>query len=63
MANIMNSIPRRAWAAVRDAWHDDDGYWVMIRDGWHIESYFAEHTIHEDTLAQIKDVAKRIVKD
>lgn len=40
-----------------------DGYWVMLREGWHVEDYFAEHTIHEDTLAEIKVVAKNIVKD
>lgn len=63
MANILNYIPKRALPAIRDAWHDDDGYWVMIREGWHIEGYFAEHTIHEDTLAEVKRVAKNIVKD
>lgn len=63
MPNILNYIPKRALPAIRDAWHDSDGYWVMIREGWHIEDYFAERTIHEDTLAEIKAVARNIVKD
>lgn len=61
--NILNYIPKRALPAIYDAWHDDDGYWVMIRQGWHIEDYVAPHTIHEDTLAEIRAVAKNIVKD
>lgn len=61
--SILACIPRKARVAVRDAWHDDDGYWVTIKDGWHVEYYFAEHTIHEDTLTEIKEVAKNIVRD
>lgn len=63
MASLMNCIPKRALPAVNDMWHDDDGYWVMLREGWHVKDYFAERTIHEDTLDEIKVVAKRIVKD
>ena len=63
MGNILNYIPKRAWPAVSDAWQDSDGYWVMLREGWHVKDYFAEHTIHEDTLAEVKAVARRIVKD
>ena len=63
MQNILNYITKRALPAISDAWHDSDGYWVMLREGWHVEDYFAEHTIHEDTLAEIKAVAKNIVKD
>lgn len=63
MGNILNYIPKRALAAVSDAWQDSDGYWVMIREGWHVKDYFAEHTIHEDSLEEIKAVAKNIVRD
>ena len=63
MNSIMKCIPKQYQKAVRDAYHDDDGYWVCLREGWHIEGYFAERTIHEDTLAQVKDVGKRIRKD
>lgn len=63
MGNILNYIPKRALPAISDAWHDSDGYWVMIREGWHVKDYFAEHTIHEDTLDEIREVAKNIVKD
>lgn len=63
MPNILNYIPKRAHSGIYKAWHDSDGYWVMLREGWHVEDYFAEHTIHEDTLAEIKVVAKNIVKD
>jgi hypothetical protein len=60
---ILTYIPARKREAVHDCWFDDDGYWVMIREGWHIKDYFAEHTIHEDTLDELKTVAKQIVKD
>lgn len=63
MPNILNYIPKRALPAVRDAFHDEDGYWVMLREGWHVEGYFAERTIHEDTLAEVKAVARNIRKD
>lgn len=62
MAGILSCIPRRALAAVSDAYHDEDGYWVMLREGWHVDGYFAERTIHEDTLEEVRAVAQRIVK-
>ena len=57
---VLMAIPKRYRAGVRDAYHDEDGYWVCLYEGWHVEDYFAEHTIHEDTLAEIAEVAKRI---
>ena len=61
--SILSVIPKKALPAISDAWHDDDGYWVMIREGWHVKDYYAERVIHEDTLDEIKTVAKNIVKD
>ena len=61
--NYLNYIPKRAHAAIHEIFHDEDGYWVRLKEGWHVEYYFAERTIHEDTLAEVKEVAKRIRKD
>ena len=63
MANLLSCIPKRALPAVQDAWHDSDGYWVMLREGWHVEDYFAEHTIHEDTINELRRVIPSIKRD
>jgi hypothetical protein len=46
---------------VRDAYHDEDGYWIHLNPGWRVKDYFAEQTIHEDTISELREVIKRIV--
>lgn len=49
--------------AIRDAYHDEDGYWMYLADGWKLKGYFSDHVIHEDTVAQLRKTIKLIVKE
>ena len=58
--NLMRYIPKRKRAAIYDIWRDEDGYWIMLNTGWKVEGYFAEQTIHEDTIKELLEVFKRV---
>ena len=60
---IFKYVPNGKRAGVLNCYHDDDGYWIILCEGWHIEHYYAERTIHEDTIAELRAVIKRIKKD
>lgn len=62
-ARIMNRIPKRKREAVASAWEDEEGLWVTLNEGWCVRDYFAKHTIHEDSLTELGNVAKRIAKE
>ena len=58
------AVPHTLWNAIRDCYHDEDGYWLVLNDGWHLEGYaWSDHMIHEDTMAEFKEAAKCIRKD
>ena len=59
---ILKYIPASKKAAIRDCYHDD-GYWITLNEGWHVEDYFAEHTIHEDTINELRRVIPSIKRD
>lgn len=40
---------------------DGISYWVYINDGYRTENGYGWHTIHEDTIIDIKKELKRIV--
>lgn len=63
MKDIKDYIPKQKQKAIKEAWKDEDGYWIKIKKGWYVKNYFAEHTIHEDTIAEIKKVAKQIRRE
>lgn len=54
-------IPKRKRAAVREIYHDEDGYWIHLNPGWRVKDYYAEQTIHEDTIKALLEVFKRVV--
>ena len=58
---VLKYVPKCKRAAIRDAYHDEDGYWIHLNPGWRVKDYFAEQTIHEDTIAELREVIKRIV--
>lgn len=60
---LLNKIPKKYHPAITDIYHDSDGYWCYIENGYHIDGYYAEHTIHEDTLKEFKRIFKQIEKD
>ena len=57
---LLRYIPKRKRAAILGIWHDSDGYWIMLSPGWKVERYFAEKTIHEDTIKELLEVFKRV---
>lgn len=60
---LLNKIPQIYHEATTSIYQDEDGYWAYIENGYKVENYFAEHTIHEDTLAEFKRVFKQVVKE
>lgn len=52
---ILSYVPKSKQAAIRDAYHDDDGYWLCLKEGWEATRMDSEcHTIHEDTILQLR---------
>ena len=58
--NLLRYIPKRKRAAVRDIFHDSDGYWIFLAPGWKVYQYAAEGVIHEDTIKELLEVFKRV---
>lgn len=54
-AKILSYVPKSKKEAVRDAWRDSDGMWIVLKDGWNADRMdFNCHTIHEDTVADLR---------
>ena len=47
--------------AVKEAWHDDDGYWVQLKPGYIFSNYHST-IIGQDTIAEIKEQLATIEK-
>lgn len=58
---LLSKVPKKYHIAIKDAYHDDDGYWVIIGcdSGWKLEGYLAEYTVHEDTWREVLVVVKQ----
>lgn len=53
-------IPKRKRAAIREIYHDEDGYWIYLSPGWKVRDYYADTVIHEDTVKELLEVFKRV---
>ena len=62
MTGLLKYIPKRFHNAVRDAYHDDDGYWICLKDGW-VDGIMGSHVIHTDTISELHEEAKLIEKE
>lgn len=52
---ILNYVPKSKQTAIRDAYHDDDGYWICLKEGWEATRTDSDsRTIHEDTIHQLR---------
>lgn len=52
---IMKYVPKSKAEAVEDAWIDSDGMWIVLKDGWNADRMdFCCHTIHEETVAELR---------
>lgn len=60
---IMKYIPQSKKAAIREAWHDDDGYWITLNEGWNADREDDVcRTIHEDYISDLRYQIGGIVK-
>lgn len=62
MIGLLKYVPKRFHEAVRDAYHDDDGYWVCLKDGW-VDGIMGTHVIHTDTISELREEARLIEKE
>ena len=52
---IMKYVPKSKQQAIRACWHDSDGYWIELHDGYNADRMdWHCHTIHEDTIAELR---------
>lgn len=58
--DIMSYIPKSKRAGIRDCYKDEDGYWICLQPGWEASRSCAPHTIHEDTIADLRYQIKGI---
>lgn len=61
--SLLNRIPKKYRAAVKDIYRDEDGYWCTLNPGYHLVDYYGERTIHEDTYREFMKVFKLIRKN
>ena len=53
---IMKYIPKSKHNTISSCWRDSDGYWITLKDGYNAGRMDNGgcHTIHEDTIAELK---------
>lgn len=53
--DIMKYVPKSKRAAVREVYHDSDGYWICLNPGYHASRTDTGcRTIHEDYISDLK---------
>lgn len=57
---LLKYIPKKFIPAIKDIYHDEDGYWIYLNENYHVRYYFAEFTIHEDTIKELIRVVRKI---
>lgn len=53
---IMRYVPKKYKHTISAAWKDSDGYWITLKDGYNAGRMDNGgcHTIHEDTIKDLK---------
>lgn len=53
---IMKYIPKSKRHTIESCWRDSDGYWITLKDGFNAGHMDVGgcHTIHEDTIAELR---------
>ena len=53
---ILKYVPKSKHKAIRAAWQDSDGYWITLKDGYNAGRMDNSgcHTIHEDTISDLR---------
>lgn len=61
---IMKYIPKSKLDAIRSCYQDSDGYWIELKDGYVADRTDRNaHTIHEDTITQLRYQIAGIIVD
>lgn len=67
MKELMSYIPKKYKPHIMDFYKDkeDNTYWLSLKCGgkYHFEGYFAEYTIHEDTITEVLRVFRQHFKE
>ena len=54
-SKIMKYVPKSKTEAIEEAWIDCDGMWIVLKDGWNADRMDSNcHTIHEDTIKDLR---------
>lgn len=56
---LLKYVPKKFRPAVRDMYHDCDGYWLCLNAGW-VDGINGTHVIHTDTIAELREEARLI---
>ena len=52
---ILKYIPKSKHSAIRECFHDEDGYWIFLNEGWNADRMDSEcRVIGEDTIQQLR---------
>ena len=53
--DLMKYIPKSKRQAIRDSFHDSDGYWIFLKEGWNADRMDSEcRVIHEDFISDLR---------
>lgn len=67
MKELMSYIPKKYRSCIADFYKDNEDltYWLSLKsDGkYHLEGYFAEYTIHENTITEVLQVFRQHIKE
>lgn len=63
---LLAKIPKKYHVAIKDIFHDEDGYWCIVgcESGWKLYGYFSDYTIHEDIFTDVlRGIRKSLRKE
>ena len=67
MKELMSYIPKKYRLYIMDFYKDneDNTYWLSLKcdEKYHFDEYFAEYTIHEDTIMEVLRVFREHIKE
>lgn len=59
---LLRYIPKKLRPAIKDIYHDEDGYWIYLNEAYHVRNYYADYTIHEDTIKELLRVVRNYIE-
>ena len=56
---IMKYVPKRLINAVKEAYHDSDGYWIYLANGYE-DTHMNSHVIHGYTIHELREDLRNV---